>query len=309
MKKIAVLFPGQGAQSIGMGKTFYDQFQTAREVINHASSFYGEDLTKLIFEENDRIHQTLNTQKAIITTSLSIYHVLKERLGRDFDATIGFSLGEYAALYAAGVFDFETTFELIRLRGIWMEEASTKFPGGMIALVGGSIEDIQKLCNFYIEQGYLCQIANFNSPLQKVLSCSREILDEIIEHASEFGIKRAVKLNVSGAFHSPFMSEAALQMESQVLKTTSNPPSIDIIMNATHKELDYAELAETMKQQMEGPVYFEDSVRHLVEKGIEVFIEVGPGNVLTSLIKKMGFDVQAISINEVSDLDKLGGIE
>jgi [acyl-carrier-protein] S-malonyltransferase len=308
MKKYAILFPGQGAQFFGMGKSFYEENNHSRAIYDRATKLLGVDFKTLCFEENDLLNQTLNTQKAIVVTSIAIYRAIDELLIEKPSALIGFSLGEYSALYAGKVFSFELILNLIHQRSIWMQEASMLNPGSMVALLGGDINLVQALCDKVTKEiGYL-QISNFNSPVQKVLSGTNKAIDYLLEHYQETNAKRAVKLNVSGAFHSPLMSEAASKMEKLVGLLKYNKPQIPIVMNTNATYLDINNLPKLMKKQIETPVLFEDSIRLLIQDGVSLFIEVGPGQVLSSLVKKISSDAKTISINEISDLSKLEDI-
>ncbi|MDD3123040.1 MAG: ACP S-malonyltransferase [Candidatus Izemoplasmatales bacterium] len=308
MIKYAILFPGQGAQFFGMGKSFYEQNRESKAIYDLASQILGVDLKSLCFEENDMLNQTINTQKSIVVTSIAIYKAIEMLIPEKPYAFVGFSLGEYSALYASKVFSLELILDLINKRSIWMQEASILNPGSMVALQGGDIVLIQDFCDKVTKEIGNLQISNFNSPQQKVLSGTNLAIEYLLENFQETKAKRAVKLNVSGAFHSPLMSEAASKMEKLVSILKYYSPQIPIIMNTNASYLDIKRLPELMKKQIETPVLFEDSIRLLIQEGVSLFIEVGPGQILSSLVKKIDSDVKTISISEISDLSKLEDI-
>ncbi|MGD9910162.1 MAG: ACP S-malonyltransferase [Candidatus Izemoplasmatales bacterium] len=301
MSKIAILFPGQGAQSIGMGKSFYESSETARAVYKKASDYLKVDIEKICFEENDLINQTIYTQKAIFVTSTAIYETLKEKYPIQIDGILGFSLGEYSAMYASGIFSFEEMLSLIEHRATWMEECASKHPGLMGALIGGDAHLIEQFASETTKNIGLLQIANYNSPSQKVLSGVPEAFEHLQNHLLELGIKRLIMLNVSGAFHSPLMEEAALKMKQLVSTLDFKKPKINIVMNATAAYLKINELPELVYKQLSGPVRFEESIRYLIQEGFDTFIEVGPGKVLSGLVKKIDDRVKVKSITEYND--------
>ncbi|MBU0997764.1 MAG: ACP S-malonyltransferase [Firmicutes bacterium] len=308
MKKYALMFPGQGAQFVGMGQSFADNDLDSNQIYLKATKNLGSDMKQLCFEENDLMNRTEYAQKAIFVTSAAIYEAFRNKVGILPSALIGFSLGEYTAMYASGMICFENMLKLIDARSKWMEEATIAHPGGMAAIVGGELPDIEKFTKEVTEKiGYL-QIANYNSPVQKVLSGSVEAIDYLENHYSQTGAKRFVRLNVSGAFHTPFMHEAAIRMREYFRTMKHKMPKIPIVSNAKATYLEDASAIENIREQMESPVHFEESIRFLIDSGIDLFIEIGPGKVLTGLVKKINPDVQTISINEYEDLYKLEGI-
>lgn len=305
MSSIAVLFPGQGAQYLGMAKDFIQQDAHAKQVFEIAEQQLGINLSHLMFEENDLLSQTEYTQKAIFVASTAIFRTVKSRLRREISAMIGFSLGEYTALHASGVFTLETAIDLIEKRSRWMEEATHFHPGAMAALIGGNLEQIQQFCEETTKTIGLLTIANYNSPLQKVLSGTPEAIQHLMTHFSSLGAKRCVQLNVSGAFHSPLMHTAATKMKEYIESVPQGVASTRVIANATGTDYDWNNLAHTMEQQIESSVLFEKSIRLLYDQGFDTFIEVGPGQVLTGLVKKTLPDARTISIDQWQDLVKL----
>jgi len=305
MSKIAILFPGQGAQYTGMGKSFYESSDIAKQIYKQAREYLSVNVEKICFDENELINQTLYTQKAIFVTSSAIYETLKNHLSLPVFAMIGFSLGEYTAMYASKIFSFEEMLSLIDFRSKWMEECAKNHPGQMGAIMGGDLDLIETFCKETTKKIGLLQIANYNSPIQKVLSGEITAFDHLKNHLSELGIKRLIMLNVSGAFHSPMMEEAALKMKELVKSKTYQAPQTKVVANATATYLDVEELPESVYRQLSGPVRFEESVQFLISQGVDTFIEVGPGKVLSGLVKKINDQVKVISITEYSDLKEL----
>lgn len=304
-KKIGLLFAGQGAQYIGMGRDFYDNYDYVRAMYKEASAILGYDLTKLVFEENENINQTKYTQPAILITSLCIYEVLKREYNLSPIVTAGFSLGEYSALNACGVFDFSQIVYLIKHRALYMEEDAKKSKGGMAAIIGMERDTLESLCN----QLELVKIANYNCPNQLVVSGLYDSVIELVERAKQNGARRAVMLNVSGGFHTQLMEDASKRMYDLVKGQPFNQPNFDIIMNCNYQPLDINHLPELMKAQISSSVYFEDSIRLMMDTySVDLFVEIGPGNVLSGFVKKINQEAKIIAINKVADLDILGGM-
>jgi len=308
MKKIAIMFAGQGAQTIGMGKEFYDNTLTAKNLYLNANEILGYNLSKICFEENEMINQTLYTQPAILVTSLAIYEVLKEKIKIKPQAFLGFSLGEYSALYAAGIFDFKQIVELIRKRAYYMDKATYENHGTMAAVFTSEKEKLEMLCDDVTSKVGLVKIANYNCKTQYVISGVNNAVDEVIERKEEAFIKKFIKLKVSGAFHTPLMNSAALGIEEELKKIKHNNFHTPVIMNCDAKYLKIEELPLKMKMQVESSVYFEDSIKKLIDDKFDLFVEIGPGQVLKNLVKKIDENVETVSINSLEDIEKLRGI-
>ncbi|MDD3383001.1 MAG: ACP S-malonyltransferase [Bacilli bacterium] len=308
MKKIAIMFAGQGAQVVGMGKEFYDNFETAKTLYQNASEILGYNLNKVCFEENDMINQTLYTQPAILVTSLAIYEVLKEKTNIKAEAFLGFSLGEYSALYACGIFNYKQIVELIRKRAYYMDKATYENKGSMAAIITSDKEGLESLCKKVSDKVGLVRIANYNCASQYVISGVNEAIDEVIARKEEANIKKAIKLKVSGAFHTPLMSTAALEIEKEIKKINYNAFHTPIVMNCDAQYLKMEELPLKMKAQIESSVYFEDSIKKLISEKFDLFIEIGPGQVLKNLVKKIDENVAVVSINCIEDITNLGGM-
>jgi [acyl-carrier-protein] S-malonyltransferase len=299
--KIALLFAGQGSQYPGMGKDFYDRYDYVRTMYEEANQVLGYDLTKICFEPNGLLNQTRYTQPAILVNSLATYEILKREFGIRPAMTAGFSLGEYSALHACGVFDYTTILNLIRRRAEFMEEAALTTKGGMAAIIGLGREDLSALCR---EIGGV-SIANYNCPGQLAVSGFYDRVTMLADQAKAKGAKRAIMLNVSGGFHTELMHEAALKLYQYVMLTRHHAPQFDIIMNCNASVLEIEKLPELMKKQIESSVYFEDTIRKMIEAEVGLFIEVGPGSVLSGFVRKIDPAQKVKSIDKLADLEGL----
>ncbi|MBU1145705.1 MAG: ACP S-malonyltransferase [Firmicutes bacterium] len=304
MKKVAVLFPGQGAQFLGMGKEFYETEEVAKNIFDLSSKELNYSVSNLCFQEENKLNQTLFTQPSIVATSIAIYESFRAITKIMPDYVLGFSLGEYSALYASGVFDVQSTISLVNKRAIWMDEQSKVIPGGMIAIIGANKDEVNQLCQKVSTSQNHVSIANYNSPSQIVVSGDEQSLKKLQIELQSIQTKRILRLNVSGAFHTSFMKEPAKRIQNEVINSTWKAPNIPIIMNCDAKELESSTLPLKLKQQIEGPIYFEDSIRYLMKQGVDLFIEIGPGQVLSGLIKKIDLSLKTISISVPNDIKK-----
>ncbi|HHZ11858.1 MAG TPA: ACP S-malonyltransferase [Acholeplasmataceae bacterium] len=296
MKKIALLFVGQGSQYPGMGMDIYEKYGFVREMFQEAGSILGYDLAELCFLENERLNQTIYTQPAITVLNCALFEILRAE-GIKFHAALGFSLGEYSALYAAGVFNFPTAIDLIKQRALYMHRVAEKTGGAMTAIIGLDLEAVKAVC---AASG--TAIANFNSPIQYVIAGEEERVKAAEEEARRLGARRVVRLNVSGAFHHPLMREAAENLKPHLQAASKNPPAFPVVMNFTASPLEIEEIEELLEKQIYSPVRFEESVRRLVEMGSDGFIEVGPGRVLSGLVKRIAPEVETYNFEKLSDL-------
>ena len=293
----ALIFPGQGAQSVGMGRELYEAFTSARNIFDEADDSLSEHLSRLIFEGSpEELTLTRNAQPAIMTVSIAALTVLRDEMGAKISPACmaGHSLGEYTALCASGVIDFADAVRLVRNRGIFMQEAVPENVGGMAALIGCSRDDAEKLCESVAPNGEVSP-ANFNCPGQVAISGMNEYIDAAIENAKSFGIKRAKKLSVSAPFHSRYMKPAAEKLKSEFAKISWHESKFDIISNVNAKPVkDPAEIQQRLYAQTFSPVLWEDSVAYMAgDLGIESFYEIGPGEILAGLVKKCkkGLDI------------------
>jgi len=304
-QKIAILFAGQGSQYIEMGKDFYDKYDEVKVLYDNASEVLGYNLTEICFQDNTLINQTQYTQPSVLVTSLGIYTALINEMKIKPTVVAGFSLGEYSALYASGIFDFNQIVYLIKQRAHYMERCAVKNPGKMAAIIGLDTQVLTEICDDVTKTYGLVKIANYNCPNQLVIGGVEEAVLKVCEYAKEKGAKRAILLNVSGGFHTPLMNEAAEKMYEEIIRTTYHQPKINIIMNATANYLEFEQLPQLMQKQIESSVYFEDTIRRMIEDGIETFIEIGPGTVLSGLVRKIDRTKTVISIDKIDDLERV----
>lgn len=302
MSKIAFVYPGQGVQAVGMGKDFFDNFEEAREQIKLASKESGIDLEKILFEENDLINQTEYTQLAIVATCAAMTKVV-EKQGIKASVSAGLSLGEYAALIANKALKPEDAYKLIYQRGKFMQESSPDVEGGMSAIIGLGREDVQEVCD---KIDGAC-VANLNCPGQIVISGEKEAVTKAGEILKEEkGAKRVVPLNVSGAFHSTLMCEAADRLEKVMEDIKVNEMAFPYVANVNAEITDDKnEVKENLIKQVYSPVRWEDSVRKMIADGVDVFIEIGPGKTIAGFMKKIDPEAKVINISTVEDLEKL----
>lgn len=308
MGKTAFMFPGQGAQYIGMGQSFYEEFSCSRACFEKAEQAIGLDMTDLIFNENERIHQTEYTQIALYVTETAILSAVKEK-GHQADANIGLSLGEYTALTSSGALDFEDGCRVVQKRGCYMEQAVPAGVGGMAAVLGMNAEEVEHVLQESVLQDVW--IANYNCPGQIVISGKKESVLAAMEVLKAAGAKRTVLLNVSGPFHSPLLSEAGKALAQELAQVEFHQLSNPYVANL---HADYVtqpgEIGELLTRQVYAPVRFEQSIRRMIADGFDTFIEVGPGRTLTGFVKKIAREYQEknihmANIEKTQDLDTL----
>ena len=289
---VGLLCPGQGAQSVGMGVPWTEQSQSASEVFRRCSEAVGFDLLKLCASgPAEKLVRTDVCQPAILATSAACLAALEEqgRVDRGrCSIALGLSLGEYTALYAAGVLELEDAVRLVRLRGIAMQEASDDPPSGMTSLIGADRDAAQKVCDEATASGGICVVANLNAPGQVVISGDREALDRAEAAAGAHGIRRAIRLEVAGAFHSPLMEPARARLEEAIADTQFKPARFPVIANVTGEPAtDANTLRQNLVRQLTAPVLFEVSLRRALADGVESLLELSPGRVLGGLVKKI----------------------
>jgi [acyl-carrier-protein] S-malonyltransferase len=295
-----ILCPGQGAQRVGMGVDWAERSPAAAAAFQSASEVLGFDLLALCREgPAEQLTRTDVQQPAILTTSAACLAAVEE--AGDLDASqagcaLGLSLGEYTALYAAGVLALEDAIRLVRLRGEAMQDASESPPSGMTSILGASREEADAICADATRDGGVCVVANLNAPSQVVISGDKPALDRAESIAKERGFRRMIRLDVAGAFHSPLMEPAREQLEKAIAETEFSTPRMPVICNATAEpSTDPAVLRDNLVRQLTSPVLFEASIRRAMADGVARFVELSPGRVLTGLVKKVDrkFDLQA----------------
>ena len=300
MGKTAFMFPGQGAQYIGMGKDFYEKEDIAREIFHKAGSITGLDIPFICFTENDKLSVTEYTQIAMLTVETAILKVLEER-GIRPDVTAGLSLGEYGAIVACGAMKAEEAFAIVRRRGIYMQEA-VPTGGAMAAIMGLSGEVIEETCQSI--EG-IVSVANYNCPGQIVITGEADAVNRAGEALKEKGAKRVVPLNVSGPFHSQMLTGAGERLRKDLDKAHIDEFSIPYVANLT---ADYVsspkKIRELLEKQISSPVKWQQSVERMIEDGVDTFVEIGPGKTLSSFVKKINREVKVLNVDKYEDLEK-----
>jgi len=303
-KKVAYVFPGQGAQAVGMGRDLYDSYPAARAIFEQADEALGIPLSKICFEgPEDELLKTINTQPALVTVSFAYLKVARET-GKGLPApafVAGHSLGEYTALAAANVLDFADTVRLARERGRLMYEAGLKQPGTMAAVIGLDEAILTEICG----QTDTC-IANFNSPGQLVISGAIEKIERAVELAKEKGASRVVPLQVGGAFHSPLMQSAVDGM-AEILPTVAfRDPTVPVVANVTAQPLTTGEAVRAeLLDQLRNGVQWHRSVEYMLGQGVNGIIEIGPGRVLTGLMRRIDRETETMNIGTADDVKAL----
>ena len=299
--KIAFCFPGQGSLEVGKGREIAYAVPEAMDVYRRASEASGLDLARLCFEApEEELVQTDVQQPALVTTSLAVLAALKAQ-GYKPDFVVGHSVGEFAALAAAGALQTEDAIALVRERGLAMAEAARENPGSMAAILGLADEVVEMLC----AQISRVWPANYNCPGQIVISGEDPAVDECCAEAELQGARRTVKLRVSGAFHSPLIERAAERLRPAVEKARFSEPIAPFVSTVTAKIEPAQRFAALLVEQLTAPVKFTQAARELMRQGVKVFVEVGPGNVLTGLLKRIDRSVKAIPVGDLASLEKL----
>lgn len=301
MSKTFFMFPGQGAQFVGMGKAMYDKYEKAREIFDIAGKATGLDIAALCFEENDKLNITEYTQIAMLTGEAAIYAVMEEK-GLKCDYTAGLSLGEYGALIAAGVLSYEDAFKVVRQRGIFMQEA-VPTGGAMAAVLGMDAGVIEKICNE--TEGYV-SIANYNCPGQIVITGEEAAVGKASEALKEAGAKRVVPLNVSGPFHSKMLEPAGERLGRVIDETTINEVKVPYVSNVTAQLVtDTVNIRELLVKQISSSVRWQQTIELMIESGVDTFVEIGPGKTLSGFMRKITRDenIKTYHIETPEELD------
>lgn len=303
MSKIAYIFPGQGSQAVGMGKDLFDNFEVAREVFEAADDALGFSLSELCFAGDEAdLQLTANTQPAILTTSVAAYHAAISFGMPEPDYVAGHSLGEYSALVAAGVLDFADAVKTVRKRGTYMQEAVPVGVGAMAAILGLDVESIEAGCA-EAARGQVCSPANINSPGQVVIAGNTEAVDRACEILKERGAKRAIKLNVSAPFHCGLMMPAQERLAVDLAGLQYSDFAFPIVHNVDAAVNDAAAaVCDKLTRQVSSPVKWMQSVGTLTSNGVEKFIEIGPGKVLSGLVRQINRELVYANVEDQASL-------
>lgn len=309
MSKIAIVFPGQGSQAVGMCKDIFDKHDSIKAMFKEVDSTLGFKLTDIMFNgPEEELKLTHNTQPAIVSASLALFSLVKDKLGK-VDYFAGHSLGEYSALSAAGAVSFKDVVLAVHNRGKFMQEAVPVGVGAMAAIVGHDSDDeVMAACKAVSVNGVTVEAANFNCPGQLVISGHKAGVEAVVAKSAEFAGKRvkAIMLPVSAPFHSSLMKPARDKMEAYLKNVHFNDLQAPVVVNVDATALtDKSKIIDTLSRQITGSVRWTESVNYLVSQGVTKFIEVGPGKVLTGMIGKINKDVEVMNISNADDVEKL----
>ena len=303
--KIAFLFSGQGVQYAGMGKNLYEHYTESKEAFDRASEILDWDVKEVCFEDkNALINQTRYTQAALFTTSIAAFNAAKAQ-GVVPSAVLGFSLGEYSALVASGALNFEQALKLVDKRAFYMDECAKEKDGGMAAVIGLQKEMVEQVCQHIKSEGLELVVANDNCPGQVVISGEKTAIEKAIPFLKEKGARRIMPLNVSGAFHSPLMEEAAENLRKELIHFDFNEITTPIISNVTASYMNKNEVIENIPLQVVRGVRFRESIEKLIEEGFDTFIEIGVKKTLCNFVSKISSDVKVLNIEDEASLQKV----
>jgi len=304
MSKICLLFPGQGSQAIGMGKDLYDNYPEAKKVFETASEVLGFSMEELCFNgPEDKLKATENTQPALLTVSIAALRALESK-GIKGEAFAGHSLGEYSAIVAAGILSFEDTLRLVRERGLLMAGADPDGKGGMAAIIGLTAEEIRPVLETASAAGVI-EAANFNCPGQIVVSGDKKAIAAGEQAADDAGAARYAILDVSGAFHSSLMKDAAESYKSKLDQVSFKEGHGKVVSNVTASWSEVSDLPELLKQQIYSSVRWEESIRFLAKEGFDTFIETGSGKVLRGLMRRIDKSLKTMNAEDDASINKL----
>ena len=305
----AFIFPGQGSQKVGMGKDLYDNFPVAKEVFQEVDDALSINLSRIIFEgEEEELKLTINTQPALMTVSFAIVRVIEEFIGKNISEvgkfTAGHSLGEYSALVSARSIKLNDAAKILRLRGEFMQNAVPLNIGAMAALIGVETNIIEEIRSKYVEKDEIIDIGNDNAPGQFVISGHNSIVDKVIANHKAFGIKRAIKLPVSAPFHCRLMEKARENMESYIQDLELLSPKLILVNNVGAAPLtETNKIKDSLVEQITNTVRWRESINNMCDLGVDNFIEIGAGNVLSGLVKRINKTVNSNSIQNIENIE------
>tara|TARA_B100000949_G_scaffold51397_1_gene45057 strand:+ start:19 stop:948 length:930 start_codon:yes stop_codon:yes gene_type:complete len=306
----SIIFPGQGSQYVGMCKIWYENFEEVKKVFDQADKILNEPLSDIVFNgPEEELTKTNNAQPAILISSIAILEVIKSQkkieLSNFCKFLAGHSLGEYTALYASGVLDFESVLKLVKLRGNLMSKSDKSGEGKMAAIIGLKISEIEKMLKDFDKDG-VCEIANDNSEGQVVISGDKVSVNSFKSIAKNCGAKLTIDLNVSAPFHCKLMEEAAIKINSEINKTSFNEFKIPVISNVKAIPcINVSEFKSLLSQQITMTVKWRETILFMENKGVKRIFEVGPGNVLSGLVKRITKNIECFSIQNPDDMDNL----
>ncbi len=298
MLNVSYLFPGQGAQYVGMGKDLYDNSPEAKRIFDIAEETLKLDIKRLCFEgPEEELTRTQNSQVAIVVVSIAALRSLEVKISK-CEAAAGLSLGEISALVACGSIDFKDAILFVKKRADYMEEASLRHPGKMASILGLSYEEVDGICK---ESG--AEIANLNCPGQTVISGPEETIERAVSLAEKRGAKKSIILNVSGAFHSSLMKEVSPKLEKELETLSIKPPQIPFVSSVTAEFTDSPEkIRENLVKQLQRKVLWESAIREILKRGIKIFLEVGPGKVLKGLLRRIEPAAEVYNTENIEDI-------
>lgn len=303
MRKLAFIYPGQGAQKAGMGADFYENSPAAGRLFDEACQALDFDLKEICFKENEKLNETQYTQPAMVTTCLAMTRVLTERGVRP-DMTAGLSLGEYAAVAAAGGLKELDAILLVRKRGLLMEHAVPAGEGAMCAVLGMTGEALERELKGMAD----VTIANYNCPGQMVITGKTEAVQAAAEHLKAAGAKRTIPLNVSGPFHSPFLQTAGEELRKEIEKTKLHPLRIPYVANVTAEKVERREeITDLLSRGVSSPVKWQQTMEYMIADGVNTFVEIGPGRTLSGFLKKINTEVSVYQISSWEDAERAAG--